>query len=115
VDGFIVGIRGHEHDGGSGVSVSINGKTICSSVPTYAKVEGKGATEETHFTIAQFSLCNDNVKISKGDKLIVKADFDTEKHPQRQSNLGDMEHVVAIAIITMALPSEGLPVGYEPS
>lgn len=82
VNGYIVSYRGHEHDGGSGVSVSINGKTACSSLPTYAEIGNKGVTEGKHFSVTQFSLCNEKVKISKGNQLVVKADYDTEKYPQ---------------------------------
>lgn len=93
-DGYIMGIRGHEHDGyvlaaappriyilltvcnrGSGVYVRVNGKLVCASIPTY-KSSSNG------LRVAEFSSCDDIVPLKKGDKVTMQADYYIEKYPQ---------------------------------
>jgi hypothetical protein len=109
-DGYIVNIRGHEHDGGAGVHVSVNGRNTCNSIPTYggqkdyeAKGEGQGWE-----TISEMSFCPQQVKLTKGDTITVTADYDIAKHPLRMNNMGNSEDVMGIAVINLAFP-----VGFE--
>jgi hypothetical protein len=60
---------------GSGVYVSVNGKLVCSSLPTYEKVD-------EIFRVKEFSLCGDLIPLEKGDRITMQADYDVEKYPQ---------------------------------
>jgi hypothetical protein len=70
------------YQSGTGVHIFVNGKNICSSLPTYTKVESHGESEVVHFTIKEMSLCQTQHKLAKGDALMIRADYDTEKYPQ---------------------------------
>jgi hypothetical protein len=67
---------------GIGVHVSVNGKVICSSIPTYVEAGSRGPSEAVHFTIKEMSLCTTQHKLQKGDAITVKAEYDIEKYPQ---------------------------------
>ena len=74
---------GHVHDGGTGVSLTINGEKICTSE---AKYGGPGHTTtgpdgKTWETMSSMTPCKELIPLKKGDKIILEADFDTEKHP----------------------------------
>jgi hypothetical protein len=60
---------------GTGVFVSVNEKLVCSSLPTYEKVQN-------HFRVKEFSSCDTPIPLKKGDKIVMRADFDIEKYPQ---------------------------------
>jgi hypothetical protein len=64
------------------MQVFVNGKQVCSTVPTYAKMESRGKDEEVHYTIREMSLCEPQVQLKKGDSLTIKSDYDVEKYPQ---------------------------------
>jgi hypothetical protein len=111
---------------GSGVDLWINGKFVCSSVPTYKKVESRGPTETEHQTISEMSLCQIGQTLKKDDRIKFVARFDLEKYPQsvtfaflewrialttstrRQSNTGYLEETAAGIFVTIAYP-----MGYE--
>jgi hypothetical protein len=63
------------YQSGSGVYVSVNGKLVCSSMPTYETVN-------EDLRVKEFSLCEDIVPLEKGDKVTMRADYDIEKYPQ---------------------------------
>ena len=67
---------------GSGVDFWINGKYICSSIPTYRKAESRGPTETEHLTISEASPCQVGQTVKKGDRIKFVANFDLDKYPQ---------------------------------
>jgi hypothetical protein len=70
------------HDGGTAVSLSINGKEYCNSKALYG---GKGGTltidGKSWETIRQMEECNVPFPVKKGDVLKVEASYDTKAHP----------------------------------
>lgn len=68
-DATLIWTRGHLHAGGDKVDLKLNGKVVCSSVPKY---NDKGV-------ITNMSTCN-NIKIKKGDNLVLEAVYDLTKH-----------------------------------
>jgi len=104
VDLTLINARGHQHDGGVGMQVFVNGKQICSTVPTYSKMESRGKNEQVHFTIREMSLCQPRAELKKGDVLVIKSDYDVERYPQRQANSGHLETVAAMLSVVLGLP-----------
>jgi hypothetical protein len=60
---------------GSGVHISVNGKLMCSSMPTYEMVNKEPRVRE-------FSHCGNVVPLEKGDRITMRAEYDVEKYPQ---------------------------------
>jgi hypothetical protein len=107
------------------MQVLVNGKQICSTVPTYAKMDNNGKNEVAHYSIREMSLCEPHAQLKKGDALTIKSDYDVEKYPQyvaiqyithrtevtnvfrrRQSNTGHMETVAAMLSVVLGLPAD---------
>jgi hypothetical protein len=70
------------HDGGTAVTLSINGKKYCTSNALYG---GEGGTlnidGKAWETIRKMEECNTPIPVKKGDILKVEAAYDTKKHP----------------------------------
>jgi hypothetical protein len=83
-DGYFLNWHGHMHDGGAAMSVKLNGKEICNSKALYGGPghEGATATGDKWTTINSMEFCEEPVKVKKGDKLTITADFDMIAHPQ---------------------------------
>ena len=69
-------------ESGVGIQIFVNGKQVCSTVLTYAKMESRGKDEEIHYTIREMSLCKPQVELKKGESLVIKSDYDVEKYLQ---------------------------------
>jgi hypothetical protein len=103
-------IAGHMHDGGANVEFTLNQKVICDSQAIYggkptaedadmaaagagSGMAGMGGMNRMALSpegsqgmgasgITAMTVCSDKpVQLKKGDKLSVKANFDTIKHP----------------------------------
>jgi hypothetical protein len=74
---------GHLHDGGTGIEVMVNGKTICESAANYGGpgFEGKNPDGTKWSTINQMTVCSQPINLVKGDKLYFQANYDLEKYP----------------------------------
>jgi hypothetical protein len=65
------------------MEIKINGKTICDSKVLYGG-EGhitKGSDGKERGTINTTTECEKPIKVSKGDRLSMVANYDLEKHP----------------------------------
>lgn len=82
-DGTIIDLRGHLHDGGTVMELMVNGRSICNSTATHGEKEGTLIDEEGKKweTISKMPLCEEPVKVVRGDKLSMIAYYDTELHP----------------------------------
>jgi len=69
-DATIVWARGHLHSGGVKMTMKINGKLVCTSLPKY---DSKGV-------ITQMSLCPTPIQVKKGDKVTIASMYDTKQH-----------------------------------
>jgi len=83
-DGYFLNWHGHMHDGGASMSAKLNGKEVCNSKALYGGPghEGASQTGEKWTTINSMEFCEEPIKVSKGDKLTITADFDMIAHPQ---------------------------------
>jgi hypothetical protein len=71
------------HDGGLNIILKINDKVVCDSRATYG---GEGHTTKTDDgkiweTIAESSYCPETIKVIKGDKIYMQANYDVSLHP----------------------------------
>jgi hypothetical protein len=102
----IITMAGHMHDGGDNVELKINDKTVCVSRATYgdnsesviaapvapeadspssggamAGMAGGMAGGHSASSITSMSACTEHIKVVKGDKLTITANYDIIKHP----------------------------------
>jgi hypothetical protein len=82
-DGYLLNSRGHMHNGGVGVVVSVNGKESCTSKAIYGGEghEGVDPDGKPWSTLRELTICDQPIEVKKGDKLGLEAQFDMEKHP----------------------------------
>lgn len=80
MDGYIFGVRGHLHDGGDYVGLTVNNKSLCESKAIYG---GKSGTSENGNwqTLSDMSMCKELIPVKKGDTLSVVAKYDLLAHP----------------------------------
>jgi hypothetical protein len=70
------------HDGGTGVSLFINGKQVCTSKAVYGAGGEKALVNgQTWETIAKMTECLDPIPVKAGDVIKVEGGFDTATHP----------------------------------
>lgn len=69
-DAVIVWARGHIHAGGEKMTLSINGKVACTSLPNY---NSKGV-------ITTMSLCPEPIPVKKGQYVTITSTYDLTKH-----------------------------------
>jgi hypothetical protein len=129
INGEILGAGGHLHDGGTHLTLSVDGKQICDSVATYGSgkagmggpamggMDGgekatapKGAApslaKQEHITA--MSGCFDDKlglkELKKGQKWTLEAFYDYSKHAGMTHGNGKQENVMGIAIMYIKNP-----------
>ena len=72
-DGYLINGKGHLHDGGVSMDLSINGKYVCSSNAIYGG-EGNTVTKgnSTWETIAGMSICPGPIEIKDGELIKIQ-------------------------------------------
>jgi hypothetical protein len=82
-DGTILSMRGHMHDGGSGLKLYINDKEVCDSMASYGGQESTLVTPDGKKweTINGMGECNKPIKVRKGDNLKIIGTYDLDAHP----------------------------------
>src|ERR1700760_50929 len=66
----IVWARGHLHSGGVKMLFNVNGKTICTSLPTYNSAG----------VITTMSLCPESIPLTMGQYVTITSEYDLTKH-----------------------------------
>jgi hypothetical protein len=69
-------------DSGVGMHVLVNGKKVCSTIPTYSQMDSRSANEIVHYTIREMSLCEPQAQLKKGDVVTIESNYDVGKYPQ---------------------------------
>ena len=69
-DATIVWARGHIHSGGTEVILTVNGKDICTSRPTYNNAG----------VITEMGICPKPIPLKKGDTVALRGTYDLTKH-----------------------------------
>ncbi|KAF2664955.1 hypothetical protein BT63DRAFT_464214 [Microthyrium microscopicum] len=91
--GHFVYTSGHMHDGGVNVILKVNDEIKCDSKALYG---GEGHTTvvdgKTWQTIRETTSCNQAIKVKKGDRIYMQANYDVELHPSREMGGGHGGH-----------------------
>jgi len=105
-DGIFIQPRGHLHDGGAYLKVMVNGKQLCDSEALYGGPEHTSKTPDGKIweTLRETQVC-ENMNVKKGDKMVVIAAYDTEKHPAREDPHGGMAENMAYLVSSFARAS----------
>ncbi|KAF2671000.1 hypothetical protein BT63DRAFT_477559 [Microthyrium microscopicum] len=96
-NGYIINAKGHLHDGGDHIVLTVNGNVVCDSKAIYTKSSGAGggghhhkrdtldaqAPQEDWDVITEMTQCTKPIPVKKGDKLQMVSYYDGEKHPPR--------------------------------
>jgi len=103
-DGYVIGSKGHLHDGGIELRASINGKEVCKSEVVYG---GEGHVTEQYDgskteSIKTTTECNGGFEVKRGDKLDVTALYDLGLHPPRKQDHGHSAEEMALYVVTFA-------------
>ncbi|KAF1983078.1 hypothetical protein K402DRAFT_424087 [Aulographum hederae CBS 113979] len=102
--GYILYRRGHLHDGGNDVSLTHNGKNICTSKAIYGGPKHTTVIDGKKWeTIGEMTSCEDAVEVKPGDTLAVTASYDLDAHPAREhSGGGGMGGEMGLMVIMFA-------------
>lgn len=80
--GYFVYTLGHMHDGGVNVLLKVNDVERCNSRALYG---GEGHTTtvkgKTWETIRETAPCTGTIRVQKGDRICMQANYDVELHP----------------------------------
>jgi hypothetical protein len=63
------------------MSVSLNGKNICTSKAEYGATYSRSSTASKWTTISKMTDCVDAIPVKRGDRIALEAAYDTVKHP----------------------------------
>jgi hypothetical protein len=80
--GYFVYTLGHMHDGGVNAILKVNDVEMCNSRALYG---GEGHTttlgSKTWETIRETTPCTSTIRVQKGDRIYMQANYDVELHP----------------------------------
>ena len=101
LNGRVLAILSHLHDGGVDLNVVKNDEAVCQSIATY----GDAAEHKHHMPgmdmshISYMSTCYNAGQIHDGEKWTVKADYDLDAHEPMLDGNGKPDDVMAIAVM----------------
>ncbi|KAE9985848.1 hypothetical protein BLS_004528 [Venturia inaequalis] len=112
-DGVIFAVRGHLHDGGDYVGLSINGQELCQSKGIYKGGKPDAFNQTSRPTLSDMSTCQDQIPVKKGDIMTIIAKYDLENHPVREQTGGGEAEEMGLAMFSFAAltPTEPEPQG----
>jgi hypothetical protein len=120
----VVGMESHLHNGGSDVNIKFyNSTNVCTSRAKYAEsaeyvfktagqsMPGGEIIAERHISSTSTCYYNDvRVKnITKNQSWTMVGDYDYAKHNGNKDGDGDQAAIMAIAIMFVEIPPEGVP------
>jgi len=110
LNGPFIGVGGHLHDGGTNLTVDVNGQVVCNSEAKYATkpeyISGGGGMDHgdggmdhggmmEH--ISEHTVCYNIGQLKTGDVVGITANYDDTQHAQMVHN-GKLHNVMGIAI-----------------
>jgi hypothetical protein len=124
IEGDILGAGGHVHDGGTHLTLKVDGKEVCDAVATYGSGGGgmggpaggmgggamatggkSSASANPIEHITSMSACfGDKLgvqKLVKGQKWELEGFYDYKAHPGMKHDNGKQENVMAISIVSL--------------
>jgi len=103
VSGKFLEAVGHLHDGGTDITLFVNGKKVCKSgqvygaKPEFIEPDSMGDMAGMKH-ISACGVCQNFAEISKGDTIKMVANYDTSKHAQMKEPSGSQMPVMGITI-----------------
>jgi hypothetical protein len=87
--GYILNAFGHMHDGGVNMILKVNDKLVCESKALYG---GEGFVSQTPDgqiweTLRESTKCEDPIRVNKGDRIYMEANFDLDLHPRSVTSM----------------------------
>jgi hypothetical protein len=117
LDGALVGMGTHVHDGGISVEVFQNSKPICTSISKYGQtaayrsppIQMENATlaklmSAANVHISEQSICYNAGTTKKGDEFTIQGKYDFNKYKPMINDDAEPSDVMTIAIMFIALP-----------
>jgi hypothetical protein len=109
VDGELLGMVGHLHDGGLRLMVEADGVPACNSDASYGdskefvESDVMGFANEAPSThLSRMGVCTKGTlavkKVTKGQRWVIKAEYDYGKHKGLTNDAGKQMHVMGIAL-----------------
>ncbi|KAF2431429.1 hypothetical protein EJ08DRAFT_660018 [Tothia fuscella] len=109
-DGYIMGMNGHLHNGGTEIEVFHNGESICKSSPKYGPggashmkrqmgpVGGVDYNNTSIDNIVAHNGCwaDPPRRFKKGDKVYIRSDYDFTKHPGTKNGEGQLDSIMGM-------------------
>jgi hypothetical protein len=116
LNGKVYGLGGHVHDGGTNVRIEVDGKPICNSVASYGgspefvqrnqPAGGHHGGAKEHLSGMTFCTSSHGLGLSdvkKGQRWVLKADYDYGKFKGMTNKSGKQDTVMGIAIMYVGL------------
>jgi hypothetical protein len=117
INGKVIGMAGHAHDGGTNVRVLVDEKPACNSVASYgtspefvqkilpAGGHSHGGAMEH---ISKMTMCSPEnglgvLEVKKGQKWVLKADYDYGKFKGMTNKRGTQDTIMGIAMMYVEL------------
>lgn len=114
LDGEVLGLAGHLHDGGQNVKLTVDGKLACDSEAKYGEKPEFVAKKAMHpgsalEHVSSMSICvNDKLlvkQMTKGQKWKLTVDYDYNKNKGMVHEGGKQSSVMGIAIMYVRVKS----------
>jgi hypothetical protein len=101
INGRVVTVVSHLHDGGIHLQLQRDGKEVCNSKADYGMTtKFESHTHDMDMShITRMSECYDGGRMSVGEEWTVKAHYDLEKHEPMMGHHGEPEPVMVIAVV----------------
>jgi hypothetical protein len=117
IDGKVIGIAGHVHDGGTNVRISVDEKPACNSVASYGTSpefvqKDLAASGHSHGGamehISKMTMCFPEnglgvAQVTKGQKWVLNADYNYGKFKGMTNKRGTQDTIMGIAMMYVAL------------
>jgi hypothetical protein len=110
INGQVIAAIGHLHDGGSRITLAVDGQQTCDSSATYggspAYVQKNAGGVHAHGALehlSEMSQCNQKSlprsRIAKGQNWYMKAEYDFNKHKGMMHEDGNWDEVMGITLM----------------
>jgi len=110
LEGQLISIGGHLHDGGTQVKSFHNGDELCNSIATYGGkpeyIQRTPGKENGMAHISNQNWCKMMGPIHKGDKFHIEASYDMNKNMPMRNARGSLSTVMGISIMYVAVPNK---------
>jgi len=105
INGTMLGMGGHLHDGGVSIELYQNGNRLCETKATYgsgpAAVGAMGSNHAGGEHISALSSCSLMKPLKENDKFWLAANYDFIKHEGSLTETGDLDEVMGVGVILL--------------